>query len=242
MKKRAILFLLLAAFGMPIFAQDLTVPPEIIAELHSVTLPCKAFEVDSIQFKVVYPKYYDENKAYPVALCLSGGNQSVPIVDYCYAAWFRSKYFNKHLTILPISPKGKNLRDASVSDIKSILLTISSAFKTSKKDWLIAGTSNGGVATFNFVSTKPKCFKHVIVMPGAIGKDAQLRKSWRHLRIVLAYGEQDAPNWIENTEKTKQRLLDVTPYVQTVVMKGQGHILPIGYEIDVVYEACFSKE
>lgn len=241
--KKSILLLFAIVIGYPtLYAQDLSVPDSILKELQTVTLVDESEDTDSLLFRVVYPKSFNSSKSYPVFLALSGGNQSKKIVDYCYAAWFRSNYFDNYITILPISPKGKNLKNYSEEEIHKIEKLIKANFKVSKKHWIIAGTSNGGLATFNFVSASPKLYDAAIGIPGIIDEGVNVSKKWKHLEIVLAYGENDSEHWIESVPKSQKKAETHAKKVSTLMLKGQGHILPIGFDINQVYRLYFGAE
>jgi len=240
MKKQLLLFSLFAIFITNNYAQKLTVSDTILNELHT-----KIFvgaNNDTVTLKVVYPENYDSEKSYPILLALSGGNQSDGVVNYCYAAWFKSNYFKNYITILPVNTKRKNFRTYKTDDIKNIFTIIKNNFKTNKDSWIIAGTSNGGIATFNFLAVEPALFQGAIVMPGAIDSErTKIEESWKHLKVVLAYGEKDDTTWITATEESRKALQDSVKSVQSFVMKGQGHILTLDYDIDQVYDVYFKK-
>lgn len=242
MKKRILLCLFIVAFTTILKAQKLSVPDSILNELQTVKVLNVKYPKDSLTFKVVYPDHYDSSKTYPVLLGLSGGNQSEAIVNYCYAAWFRSDYFNNHIMILPVNKNKKNLLHFSKGEIVGILKSIKGNFKVSKKDWIIVGTSNGGMATFNFISEEPNLFEGGIVIPGALRTEsAELSKSWSHLRIILAYGDKDEEDWIKGSKQSKEILSEYVKSVETLVLEGQGHILPIDFDIDFVYKKYFEN-
>ena len=114
-----VLFILFITFSFGIFAQDLSIPDNVKAELQT-----KQYikEKDTFNFQVVYPKNFDSSKKYPIYLALSGGNQSLDIVNYCYAAWFKSSYFDDYITVLPLAKKGSNLKDYTREDIFKIFV------------------------------------------------------------------------------------------------------------------------
>lgn len=240
MKTRIFLSLFIATTTI-LNAQKLTVPDSILKDLHTLIIPHFNNSEDTFVFKVVYPSQYDSTKTYPVMLGLSGGNQTEVIVNYCYAAWFKSDYFKNHLTILPVNNNDKNLKEYSPREINSILTTIKHNFPVSSNNWVIVGTSNGGRATFNFITEDPALFQGLLVIPGNISNKANINKSWSHLKIILAYGDQDNVDWIKNTEMAKNELSQFTDNVQIVVLKGQGHILSIDFDIDFVYKHYFEK-
>lgn len=241
MRNQIILFLILSICTRTLNAQNLSVPDSILNELTTIKIPVENFVEDSLIFKVVYPNNYDANKTYPVLLGLSGGNQNEKIVNYCYAAWFKSDYFKNHITILPVNKKGKNLLHYSKNDINNTLTTIKKNFHVTNKNWIVAGTSNGGQATFNFISEDPSLFEGGIVIPGALGDSVNVDNSWKHLNIILAYGSKDSDDWAKGSKKTKKTLSKYVNNVKLLKLKGQGHILPIDFDIDSVYKIYFKK-
>lgn len=241
MKKQIFLFLVIVTTSTFLVAQNLSIPDSILQELQSEKVldlnNPKAF----FNFQIVYPEDYYATKTYPVLLGLSGGNQSVEIVNYCYAAWFKSDYFKNHITILPVNTNEKSLRNYSQTEICNMLSAIKNSFRVTNKNWIIVGTSNGGVATFNFVAADPTLFQGIIVIPGVVNGQVEINDSWKHLKIILAYGENDQDDWIKGTEKTKILLNEYVEDVNTIEMKGQGHILPLDFDIDFVYKTYFEN-
>ena len=110
-----------------------------------------------------------------------------------------------------------------------------------KDNWIIAGTSNGGVATYNFVASNPKLYKALIVMPGAINKNITVDKNWSHLTCVLVYGDKDDAEWISTSKQTKTILDAKVKKASIIVLEGQEHILPLGFNINLVYDSYFKK-
>lgn len=223
------------------YGQDLSVPDSILQELKEVVLIDDNAKEDSFVFKIVFPVNYDSTTTYPVVLCLSGGNQTESIVNYCYAAWFRSHYFKNYFTILPVNTSGKNLKDYSEFEVKALLRIVKSNFNVTDNNWIIAGTSNGGVATFNFISISPELFEGAIVMPGTIDSSIIVNAEWNHLKVILAYGEMDSQGWKDAIKETELKLESQGGSVESIILKGQGHILPIGFNINQVYDQYYKK-
>lgn len=226
-------FLILTAAN----AQDLSVPDAIKQELETVALV--GANGESIRCKVRYPKNYTKEKAYPVFLGISGGGQSEPVVEYCYAAWFRSHYFEDYLTIMPINDKPGSFRDYDAGAIAEVMGAIKKHFNVKESAWIAGGTSNGGVAAFNFVASEPALFNGVVVVPGAVSDAIQIDDAWNHLTVVLAYGEKDAEDWVNAATASKNLLSEHVKAVETMMLAGQGHMLAIDYNVDVVYDRYF---
>ena len=210
-------------------AQELTVPDSILSELTLDSLEIGTTR--SVKIKVVYPTNYDLSKQYPVFLALSGGNQSEQIVDYCYAAWFRSAFFSDYITILPISPDKKGLRNMDSKWHKALIKGIQAKFNVSKLNWILAGTSNGGTAAFNALAANPRLFGVVITIPGALSEQ-KITGSWKHLKCYLLYGSEDYKGWIESVKASKKKLDGKVKLCKVIELKGQGHILPLDFDQD----------
>ena len=217
--------------------EELAVPSEIKNEIELKVI--KYHDV-TYKYKVKYPKNYSENKTYKVYLALSGGNQFEKIVDYCYYAWFRSSFFDKYITIMPINTEEESLKDYGNEEILEFYDMLMDNEKVTKHGWIIGGTSNGGMAAFNFLKAYPDFFEGAILMPGAYPNHAKVPHDWAHLKFVLAYGDKDI-GWDHMTQDTykhlKKEVKDVTMYV----MKGQEHVVIPEYNIDQVYKIYFGK-
>jgi predicted esterase len=241
MTLKTLLLYVFIGISFKLFPQNLEVPDSIKNELKEKIFYNNKSTLDTIAFKIVYPTNYDSTKTYPVFLCFSGGNQSESIVNYCYAVWFRSHYFKNYITILPVNRKKKNLKNYFPTEIEQTIKTIQSNFRVTSSNWIIAGTSNGGAAAYNFVSENPTLYKALIVIPGSIGKTIEVNKKWKHLTCILAYGDKDDQEWISASREAKLVLDGKVKKVCLVVLEGQEHILPLGFNINLVYDSYFKK-
>lgn len=194
--------------------------------------------LDEKKYKVVLPENFDPMNEYPILLGLSGGNQSPEIVDYCYQVWFKSHYFDQYIYVMPINHNGVNLNQYSADEIQKVTDEIQAAFHTKLGDWLTVGTSNGGVASFNFLAKTPSLYQGIVVIPGFLGK-IQPTDEWKHLKVVFAYGEKDSSSWINSSKEGKTKLENKVKSVDVLALKNVGHILPEGYPIDQVYDLYF---
>ena len=105
-------------------------------------------------------------------------------------------------------------------------------YKVKKKKWVLAGTSNGGIAAFNLLNKAPKLFKKVYLMPGYIDDSVKVNKAWKRIKFVMAYGESDEQSWKDKVKSSSERLKKV----QTFEMKGQGHIIKLDYDQNQIYK------
>lgn len=238
MKVRYLICFILSCPVFEVCAQDLdlSVPNEIRNELSTeiVSSPNGV----PFTFRVAYPKDYDANKKYRLLLGLSGGGQSLPVVDYCYAAWFRSRQFEDYITIMPVNTKSGSLSDFSAQDINDMYGAIQRFFSAKSKGWLLMGTSNGGNAAFNFIAANPGLFSGVIVAPGSLGNQ-EVTSDWKNLKVLLACGSEDAQDWKDATQRSKETLQGKVRSVATMELEGQGHFISIDYDMEPVFDKYF---
>ncbi len=219
-----------------VWTQDLTVPQEILDELETVVV---AIDQDTFLFRVAYPKNYDKTKEYKCFVGFSGGEQTLAIVNYCYPAWFRSGYLTNYITVLPVANRDTiNFKAYSDERYERLYRAINETFRVSPS-WLVAGTSDGGIAAFNFVAAFPDRFEGIITAPGKLTDSIVVDENWKHLKVVLAYGELDDKKWIKAVKATAKRLKKSVNTLTLVPLKGQGHILPIKFNIDKIYDPYF---
>ncbi|MFT5819379.1 MAG: putative esterase [Crocinitomix sp.] len=224
-----------------VWSQDLSISEEILSELETVEVQSDSTKYT---FRVAYPDNYNPDKEYKCFLGLSGGNQSMKIVNYCYAAWFRSGYFKDYITILPVvnpAHDTANLSEYGLPKIEFLLDAINENFRLKPK-WIIAGTSNGGIAAFNFVAGFPEHFEGIIVAPGLVTPEMETSALWNHLKVIIAYGTEDSKGWIKASKKSAKLLKKTVKSVQLIPLKGQGHILPVTFNVDKMYDPYFLGE
>ena len=220
------------------FAQDLSVPDTILKELNTSIFIEGS---DTLCFKYVYPENYDSTKTYPVLLGLSGGDQTEFIVDYCYAAWFRSDYFKHYFTILPVNILDQNILTYDNDAIGVTYDVIMSNFNVDTSNWIIVGTSNGGVASYIFVAKSPELFHGIITVPGSASDTLIFDLKWSHLHILNAVGYNDSEGWKNAADYLHDSIGSFSKSNELMVLNDVGHILPLSFNIDTVYSQYFSK-
>lgn len=229
--------LVLAVFITNAQEEDLIVPKEVLNEL---TLKIVEYRGRNFKYKVKYPKKYSKNKTYKVFLALAGGRQGEAEVDYCYYAWFRSSYFDDYIVIMPINTEEESLRDYGNEEVLEFYDMIVDNEKVTKSKWIIGGTSNGGVAAFNYLMAYSSFFEGAIFMPGMISNKTIIPKHWKGLKIILSYGEFDDA-WKELANEAFNHLSHTVKNIKLFEMKGQGHLVLPTYDIDNVYKQYFEK-
>ena len=229
------IILLSLCFGS--YGQKFEVPDSILNDLES-----KQFEYTytaEFNYKIVYPKNYNDSTRYKVFLGLSGGNATEKIVNYCYYTLFDSKYLDNYITVLPLGPLGKNLSELNSSEINHLITDLRKNLKVTNQNWIVAGTSMGGLAAYNFASARPELFEGIITFPGGLGTN-EVSEQWKNYKILLAGGELDEADWVKLNNSTMTKLKGNVKDVEVFIIEGQGHIISPEYNIDKVYSKYFT--
>ncbi len=108
-----------------------------------------------------------------------------------------------------------------------------------KKDWLVAGTSMGGYAAFNFAYVRPELFEGIITFPGGL-RSEKISDKWVDYNVLLAVGEFDEVDWTSLNESTRSKLEGKVKNIETFIIKGEEHIISPDYDIDKIYHAYFN--
>ena len=230
---------ILICLSFKCFGQNFDVPSYILDNLES-----RQFEYTytaKFNYKVVYPANFDSLATYKVLLGLSGGNASEKIVNYCYYTLFDSDYFDNYITIMPLGPSGKSLADMDSTEINRLIYKITENHNVTTDNWIVAGTSMGGYAAFNFANARPELFEGIITFPGGF-RNQEISDKWKNYKVLLAVGEVDEERYITLNEKTKAKLEGNVKSVETFTIKGQGHIIAPAYDIDQIYSKYFIEK
>ena len=230
--------IILICLSLSIQGQKFEVPDSILTDVES-----RQFEYTykaKFDYKVIYPINYDSLSTYKVLLGLSGGNANERIVNYCYYTLFDSKYFENYITILPLGPIGRPLSDIDSTEINLLIADIMDSHKVTDHNWIVAGTSMGGYAAFNFAYARPELFEGIITFPGGI-RDDKVSDKWTTYKILLVVEEFDEADYKSLNETTKSKLEGIVKSVETFTLKGQEHIVSPDYDIDEVYRKYFNE-
>ncbi len=239
MKKIAYSIILICISFSSFGQKKFEVPDSILNDVES-----RQFEYTftaKFDYKIIYPTNYDSLKSYKVLLGLSGGNANEVIVNYCYYTLFDSKYFENYITILPLGPFGRPLTELDSTEINLLISDIMKTQKVTNHSWIVAGTSMGGFASFNFAFARPELFEGIITFPGGLKVD-KVSEKWKNYKILLAVGEFDEADWTALNESTKSKLEGKVKSVETFIIEGQGHIITPEYDIDKVYRKYFGMK
>lgn len=237
--KELIYCIILICISFNSYGQKFEVPDSILNDVKS-----EQFEYTytaKFNYKIIYPTDYNSLATYKVFLGLSGGNANEQIVNYCYYTLFDSKYLEDYITILPLGPSGKSLAEIDSTEINMLITDIMKNLKVTKHNWIVAGTSMGGYATFNFAFVRPELFEGIITIPGGL-RFEEIPNEWANYKILLAVGEFDEADWISLNKSTKAKLEGNVKSIETYIIKGQEHIISPDYNINEVYSKYFTEE
>lgn len=219
-------------------AQEIELPDSLFTNL--VQTEFKINDTLSQGFYIEYPKGYNDSIKHPVFIGIAGGNQTKEFVMYCYAVYFKSSLLDDYIKVFPIAYDQNGIMSSGKDYYTSLLQTIEKNLSCESKDWLIAGTSNGGIAALELVSIRPSQFSGLITIPGIIyGDNIIVNDKWSHLNALLVYGENDSEGWINGVFKTDSVLKDNSVLSDILMLPNQGHILDVEYNIDNVYLKYF---
>jgi hypothetical protein len=229
-------YIIIFCFNFSGYGQKFAVPEGVLDGIVS-----RQFEYTNdttFDYKIVYPVNYDSLKSYKVLIGLSGGNANEQIVNYCYYTLFDSKYFDNYITILPLGPLGRPLSEMDSTEINLLMTDIMNNQKVTNQNWIVAGTSMGGLASYNFASARPDLFEGIITFPGGLG-DNEVSDKWKNYKVLLAGGELDEADWKSLNNETKSKLEGNVKSIVVFTIEGQGHIISPDYDIDKVYSKYF---
>lgn len=195
-------------------------------------------ELNGIEAFVLFPENYSDENKYPVFIGISGGDQTLGIVQFSASVYFNSAFFKDYIRIIPINVNNHNFKDYSSDHIKDFIEGIRDYFNVTNSNWAIAGVSNGGKAAFNFVAQNPSLYLYVAVFPGGIFENSP-NKEWSHLKIVVANGKKDGDSWLLESKATYEKLLPLVSSIEIMVISGQKHTISETYDIDQIYDKLF---
>lgn len=195
-------------------------------------------ELNNIKAFAKLPENFYLDKIYPVFIGLSGGEQTFETAKYSADTFFSSALFNDYISIVPINTNEHNFKDYNSIEITALTKAISEKFNVTTNNWAIAGISNGGKATYNFVANNPSLYNKVATFPGGLFEN-EPSVNWSHLNIVLANGKKDGYSWLQESKSSFEKLTNFVKKVEIMVISGQKHILSPDYDMNEIYSKLF---
>jgi len=235
--KKLIYCIFLFSISFSSNGQKFEVPDSILIGVES-----RQFEYTAtvkFKYKIVFPIDYDRSTSYKVLIGLSGGNANEQIVNFCYYTLFDSKYFENYITILPLGPSERPLSEMDSTEINLLISDIMKNQNVTNHNWILAGTSMGGLAAYNFASERPELFEGIITFPGGLGSN-EVSDKWKNYKILLAGGEYDEADWVSLNNSTRSKLEGNVKSIEVFTIEGEGHIISPAYDIDKIYSKYFT--
>ena len=207
----------------------------IAALLIVASLPVKADVLDktkriggtTVHYKVVLPKNYDADKAYPGVLGFGGGPQTMDVVDNVIARNFRDEAEKRgYIVVVPAAPDDQLFFEGGERIFPEFLKQILADYKIQDNKFHIAGPSNGGIAAFHVASLNPEYFLSITAFPGYLWEETPAHiQAISKMCINMFVGELDPMGWQPLMQKQASEFRAKGMTAQYIVEKGQPHRL-----------------
>lgn len=189
----------------------------------------------NITYGVEYPKDFDPTKTYSILWCFPGGDFSADLATYYNYVYTPNSTFKDYIKIYAINNNENKMLNFKKKDWLAYIEAIQKNENGNDHDWVISGASNGGLVTFDIISASPETFRGFIVIPGRL-RSQKLLEEWKSYRALIVYGTADK-NWVQASKDTYKKLKNHIQKIDLMALEGEGHVLPLTYDIDPIYEA-----
>ena len=179
------------------------------------------FKVD---YKVVLPDNYDPARAYPTILAFGGGPMNMRVIDGALdRIWRKEAERRGYIVIAPAAPDGKLFYEGGIKVFPHFLDAMLAEYKVLGRKFHVAGSSNGGLTSFELASRWPKYFWSVSGIPGMLNEPTpEAIAPLKGICIYMQVGEFDAvgvPEMRKQVEDFWRRGFKA----EYEVKPGQGH-------------------
>ena len=203
-----------AAFGLPAGA----------AEFKQMRLS----DGTEIEYALVLPARFQNDKHYPALLVLPGGRQTLESVKGGLARYWEHEAAKRgYIVFSPAAPPGKPFYESGADLVPEFLQQQLAAFKIEGEKFHVAGSSNGGVSAFAVAIRYPQLFHSLTALAGFPVEQVDFNRLDRlqNIKIAMFVGTGDQ-YWKEGMEKTRDRLVFLGKRVTFEVIPRNGHFLP----------------
>jgi predicted peptidase len=179
-----------------------------------------------LNYKVVLPKDYDAEKAYPAVLAFPPGGQTQDMVFVTLQRnWAPEAQRRGYIVVIPTAPSGRLFFEEGAKVFPEFLKQLLSEYKIRGNQFHIAGMSNGGISAFYVAALYPQYFSSVTGFPGFLPDATPERTNALAGKcIFLHVGELDT-DWRHNMEEQAAAFRSKGFRVQMTVEKGQSHVI-----------------
>jgi poly(3-hydroxybutyrate) depolymerase len=179
-----------------------------------------------VHYKLVLPKIYDENKAYPAILAFPPGAQNAEMVLTTVERNWRVEAEKRgYIVIVPAAPLGRLFYQEGARVFPEFVEQMLREYKIRDNKFHIAGMSNGGISAFYLAAAYPKYFVSITGFPGYL-QDATPERigAISKMCIDMYVGELDT-GWRAQMQEQAAEFRAKGLDVHFSVEKDQGHVM-----------------
>jgi len=177
-------------------------------------------------YKVILPKDYDPEKAYPAVLAFPPGGQTMDMVNVTLNQnWAGEAQRRGFMVFIPAAPGGRLFFEEGARVFPEFLDQLLGDYKIRDNKLHIAGMSNGGISAFYVATSYPRYFLSVTGFPGYLpDATAQRVGALAGMCVNMHVGELDT-GWLEDMQRQAAQFRAKGMTVRMTVEKGQSHVI-----------------
>jgi predicted peptidase len=179
-----------------------------------------------LNYKVVLPKDYDPEKAYPAVLAFPPGGQTSDMVFVTLSRnWAPEAQKRGYIVVIPAAPLGKLFMQDGAKVFPEFLEKLLADYKIRDRKFHIAGMSNGGISAFHIAASYPQYFRGVTGFPGFLPDATPARvNALAQMCLYLHVGELDT-DWRQSMQEQAAAFRAKGFTVRMTVEKGESHVI-----------------
>jgi predicted peptidase len=180
----------------------------------------------TVYYKVILPKDYDPEKAYPGVLAFPPGGQTMDMVNVTLNQnWAGEAQRRGYIVVIPSAPAGHLFFEEGARVFPQFLDQLLGEYKIRGNKLHIAGMSNGGISAFYIAAAYPRYFLSVTGFPGYLpDASAQRVAALAGMCVNMHVGELDT-SWLEDMQQQASQFKAKGMTVRMTVEKGQSHVI-----------------
>jgi predicted peptidase len=177
-------------------------------------------------YKVILPKDYTPDKAYPAILAFPPGGQTMDMVSVTLNQnWAGEAQQRGYIVVIPAAPGGRLFFEEGARVFPLFLDQLLAEYKIRDDKFHIAGMSNGGISAFYIATSYPRYFLSVTGFPGYLPDATPQRvAALGGMCINMHVGELDT-GWLEDMQRQASQFRAKGMTVRMTVEKGQSHVI-----------------
>jgi len=179
-----------------------------------------------LHYKVVLPKDYDAEKAYPAILAFPPGDQRDDMVFVTLQRnWAPEAQRRGYIVVIPTAPSGRLFFEDGAKVFPEFLDQLLAEYKVRDRKFHIAGMSNGGISAFYIAALYPRYFLSVTGFPGYLPDATPPRvAALAGMCIYLHVGERDSA-WRQDMQEQAALFRAKGYQVWMTVEPGESHVI-----------------